>query len=128
MENTRPSKKQIIEAAFAHVYTDAEELIKDAAREHTIANLGQELEDFLQPSEYLLKNPQKVFHDCFNGLYSQSESDEMADALQEEYRDWQKRSRKDVEKVQKKKLPLTMTNVRLAFENKGPFEKKARKK
>lgn len=129
METTsaKPTKKSIIAAAFAYVYPDAESLIKDVAKEHCIANMGQNLEDFITASEWLAKHPEQVISSCYSNFYGQSESDDMAEGIDEERRAWLKQAKKDVAAVQKKGLPLTMENVRLAFENKGPFEKKLRR-
>lgn len=113
-------KKLAIEAAFDYVHPDVESLVKQAASEHTIANMGQMLEDFF----YGAGDPKSLFHDCFSCFYQQSESDEMADGLMEERADWVKQAKKDAAKIVKKKLPLTMRNMRDAFEQKGAFAKK----
>ena len=124
---TKPSKKDLIAAAFAYVYPDAEALIKDVAKEHTIANMGQNLEDFIVATEWLEKNPQQLVGSCYNSFYDQSESEEMAEGIEDERKSWLKQAKKDVALVQKKGLPLTLENVRLAFEKKGPFERKSKK-
>ena len=120
--------KQIIAAAFAYVYTDADKLIQDVAKEHAIANMGHELGDFITEREWLSKHPEQVISSCWNNWMGQIESDEMADGQNDERKVWLKQAKKDVAAVQKKKLPLTMENVMLAFEGKGPFEKKTRTK
>ena len=121
---TREQKKETIEAAFNHVHTDVENLIKQAASEHAIANMGQVLEDFFP---YGQPNLEKFFSQCFSIFYQQSESDEMAEGLEAERKEWMKDAKRDVAAVQKKGLPLTMRNVRDAFEFKGPFAKKKKK-
>lgn len=125
MEHTGPTltKKQIIDLAFQHVYTDVEAFRKDIAKEHCIANMGQELGDFVDGH---FKDPARVISWAYNAFYQQSESDEMAEGIDEEMRSWLKEADKQIKAVQKKGLPLTMENARLAFEKKGPFAKKTK--
>jgi hypothetical protein len=124
------TNKEIIDAAFAYVYPSAEELIKVAAKEHAIANMGQELADaFSGYGRGLFESkPQELVPLRFSQLVGDCESDEMADGVDAEYREWLKTARKDVGRVQKAGLPLTLANVRDAFENKGVFAKKSKKK
>jgi hypothetical protein len=117
---TIAEKKQAIETAMDHVFTDVEALIKNVAAEHAVINMGQELTDHFP---YGSPDPSRLLYACYQNFYQASESDEMADGTQDEYRSWLKQSKKDVAKVQKKGLPLTPRNVRAAFLNEGPFAK-----
>jgi len=119
-QDSKPSVKSLITQAFAVVYTDVDQLVKDQAMEHTIANMGQCLEDFARSS----MPADRLIRLCYQDLRQQCESDEMADGIDEEYRDWLKEARKSVAMVQKKGLPLTLTNTRDAFERKGAFAAK----
>ena len=106
--------KENIAAAFAHVYTEADRLIQDVAKEHAIANMGQTLEEHLQRAA----PPADVIAVCWSSFYGQSESVEMARDLDQERKGWLKQAKKDVATLVKKKLPLTLENARLAFERK----------
>jgi hypothetical protein len=116
-------KKNLIAAAFAHVYTDVERFIRDQAKEHTIANLGQTLEDHVHPG--LSARPEQIIANAFSSLMSDfSCEDETGDSVEDEMRVWLGQAKRDTALIQKKGLPLTMENARLAFERKGPFAKK----
>lgn len=117
------TKQEIIAAALAYEYDDKEACILDAAKEHCIANMGQQLGDFLYGTG-LADRPNQVIRSCYNTFYQQSESDEMAEGIQDEMRSWIKDARQDVEKVIKMGLPLTLANVRMSFMYEGPFAKK----
>lgn len=117
--------KAQIDAAFDHVYTDIETFVKVCAREHTIANLGQSLEELSRRA--FTSSPERLVDNCYSCLYQDCESDEMADGIQEEYLSWLKDARRDAQKVLKAGLPLTLRNARDAFELKGPFAAKAKK-
>jgi hypothetical protein len=105
---------------MTHVWTDLEKFIQMCAREHTIANMGQEVEDFDTHGrpEHVVDN---AYHQMLNDICTE---DEMVDGIEEEYRSWLKDARRDALRVQKAGLPLCLWNARLAFENKGPFAKK----
>lgn len=113
--------KQFIDLAFQHVYEDVEKFRKDIAKEHCIANMGQELSDFIHSTS---GHPKDAIAQAYGSFYQQSESDEMAEGIDDEMKSWLKEADKQIKAVQKKKLPLTMENARLAFEKKGPFAKK----
>lgn len=119
------TKNESIELATLHVWTDFEAFIKMLAKEHTVANMGMDLVDFV--GRGYVPKPEDVVNYAFNGLMNDMESDEMADGVQDEYRSWLKQGRKDAERVRKAGLPLTLANAALSFENKGPFAKKVRK-
>jgi hypothetical protein len=126
-------KKQLVAGALAHVYTDVDRLIKAAAQEHTIANLGQSLEDHI--SSYMAddytKHPERLVPGAYSMLRQDCESDEMAGAIEDEYDSWLKQAKKDIVRVQAKNLPLTLENMRAAYMNEGPFagdRKPAKKK
>ncbi len=119
------STKEIIAAATVHVWTDFEKFVQMLAKEHTIANMGMELSDYVSRS-CGSSRPEDTVNHAFSGLMNDMESDEMADGVQEEYRSWLKQGRKDALRVQKAGLPLTLANATLAFENKGPFAKKTK--
>lgn len=118
-------KNEQIKAASEHVWTDFEAFVKMCAKEHAIANMGQELGDFLHRG-YTPK-PEQLVDFAWNAFMGDMESDEMAEGTMDEYRSWLKDARRDAEKVRKAGLPLTLANATLAFELKGPFAKKARK-
>lgn len=117
----RDEKQALIEAAFDHVHADVAELTKQVAAEHAIVNMGQDITDFVA---YASQKPESILYSCYRSFYQQSESDEMADGTEQEYRSWLKTAARDIKKVQKKGLPLTVRNVREAFLLKGPFAKK----
>ena len=119
----RNQTKLAIEQALDHVHTDIEALIKQNAAEHALVNMGQEVSDF---ASYCRNDPSTLLYSAYRNFYQQSESDEMADGTEREFKSWLKIARKDVAKVQKKGLPLTARNVRAAFLSEGPFAKKAR--
>ena len=117
---TKTEIKAAIEAAFDHVHTDIDHLIKQVAGEHALINMGMTLEENLG---WYLPESKDVLYSAFNSLYQQSESDEMADGTMDEYKSWVKQAKKDVALVKKAKLPLTPRNVRAAFLKEGPFKK-----
>lgn len=116
------TRKELVQAAMQVVYMDFEEYVKDQAREHTVANAGMVLEHMIQMASHT--SPTNLVSSAFFQLYSDCESDEMACGVMKEYRCWLKTARKDCVAVQKKGLPLTLENSRLAWEKKGPFAKK----
>lgn len=105
---------------ITHVWSDLEKFIKMCAQEHTIANMGQEVEnyDLGWPAEDVVYH---AFQQMLNDICTE---DEMVDGIEKEYRSWLKDARRDALRVQKAGLPLCLWNSRLAFENKGPFAKK----
>jgi hypothetical protein len=121
------TRKQLIEAAFKHVYPPGlvEELISAAAAEHTIANLGQSLEQLISTGNDWGNVYTAIIPLAYARLREESASEGID--IEDEYQDWLKQARKDVAQVQKKGLPLTLENVRMAFEMKGPFAKKKKK-
>ncbi len=121
----KTSKADLIKQAYEHVWTDFEKFVRMCAQEHTIANMGFELADHMLG--YGSERPENIVAAAYNSLYQSSESDEMAEGIEDEFRSWLKDARKDGLRVQKSGLPLTLANARLAFENKGPFAKKPRK-
>lgn len=120
------NKQELIKAAHDHVWTDFEAFIKMVAKEHAIANMGQDLSDFVHRG--FTPKPEQVVDFAWSSFMGDMESDEMAEGTMDEYRSWLKDARRDAEKVRKAGLPLTLANVTLAFELKGPFAKKTRKK
>lgn len=111
--------KEAVQAAMTLVYEDFEAYVKDIAREHTIANLGQELEDHCgshnRDGKHVISSGfQQLREDC-------GETDESLQCVDDEYRSWLKEARKDAEKVRSAGLPLTIENSRLAFLKQGPF-------
>lgn len=109
---------------MTHVWTDLEKFVRMCAREHTIANMGQEVEDF-DPGgrpEHVVDN---AYQQMLNDICTE---DEMVDGIEDEYRSWLKDARRDALRVQKAGLPLTLENSRRAFMNEFPFAKgKSRK-
>lgn len=120
--NNPTAIKNAIALAEEHVHASEEALVEQCAAEHTVANMGMYIEELLEYA--LLDRPQNLFYSAFNNLYQQSESDEIADGTMAEYKSWLKQAKKDVARVKKAKLPLTFKNVRMAFDNEGPFAKK----
>lgn len=118
--------KAQIDAAFDYVYEDVEAFVKVCAREHTIANLGQSLEDLARRA--FSSSPEHLVNNCYSTFYGDCESEEMANGVTDEYRAWLKDARRDAQKVLKAGLPLTLKNARDAFELKGQFAKKAKKR
>lgn len=106
-----------VEQAMNHVWADFEAYVRMLAKEHTIANMGQDLAALgahaASSETYVAAAYSQLLTDC--------ESDEMADGIEEEYREWLKQARSDAEAVRGANLPLTLANARLAFEKKGPF-------
>jgi len=118
---TKEEVKQAIEAALDHVHTDEAVLLKQCTSEHAILNMGQTVEDF---ATYVYGDPARFFEACFSSFYQQSESDEMAEGLEDERRSFTKYVKADIKAVKKAKLPLTVRNCRDAYEKKGPFAAK----
>ncbi len=116
-------KKQLIDAAFDHVYADTESYIRDIAREHTIANLGSSLEELV--GRHGNMEPRYVIGAAFSCLANDHACEGLS--LDPEYRSWLKDARRDAALVVKAGLPMTIRNARDAFEFKGPFAKKAKK-
>ena len=114
-----PQLLSAIEAAFSHEYTDFDAYVKDIAREHTIANMGQSIEDYAHDRD----QPDKLISRAWSGFYNIAESQEMADGFDEEYRSWLKTAKKDAMRVKRAKLPLTLVNARKSFMNEEPFKK-----
>ena len=113
-----PAKQAIIDRALNHVYTDLETYVRDIAREHTVANMGQDLEWLMGSPSFYEKRPETLISGCYNQLRNDCESDEMADGIHDEYRSWVKDARRDAAIVQKNNLSLTIANAMLAFERK----------
>jgi len=114
------SRKAALEAALTRVvYTNINDYVLDQAREHTIANMGMDILDHVNPKS----PPEKVVLHAWYDFCNLAESDEMLDSFEEEKRSWLRQSADDAKKVQKEGLPLTLANARMAFEFKGPFEK-----
>jgi len=122
----RPTAQQLVDAAFAYVYTDPYRLVQDAAKEHTIANMGQSLEELVTRAHCSLARPEGIVSSAYSALASDCAMEEVD--IDDERLSWVKDARRDVALVQKKGLPLTLANVRHAFEFTGPFEKKGAKK
>lgn len=112
-------KQVIVSAAMNMVYSDVEKFIIDAAKEATIANLGHELYDFI----YSNQKPETVIARVFISIREQYaiEVGDDGNGVIDEYKNWLKISKKNVKAVQKKGLPLTLANVRLASDRNGPF-------
>ena len=135
MSNASNDLDNVIKAALDHVYTDEQKLIEDCAKEHAIANMGQTLKGIIS-SGYgaqsaiarFTKNPEQLVSACYSAFYGGSESEEMADGIDRERRSFLKDSKRDVAKVKKAGLPLTIANARLAFLNKPPFDKASAQK
>lgn len=132
MSNASNDLDNVIKAALDHVYTDEQKLIEDCAKEHAIANMGQTLKGIIssgyggygtQSVARFTKNPEQLVSACYSAFYGGSESEEMADGIDCERRSFLKDSKRDVAKVKKAGLPLTIANVHLAFLSKPPFDK-----
>ncbi len=119
---TKTEKTAAIEAAMDHVFTDVVELVKQCAGEFAISNMGQSMEDWMP--YFGGDRPEKLLYACYSSFYQSSESDEMADGTNDEYKSWVKSLTKEVKRVQKAKLPLTPRNVRAAFMKEGVFATK----
>ena len=120
------AKQDLINAAMNVVFENENDLVIAQMSEHCIANCGLTLADFIWASESY-KTPRdlrRLFVGCYQTFYGQSESDEMAAGTDEEYRSWRKDALRDLARVKKAGLPLTLQNTRDAFENKGVFAKK----
>jgi hypothetical protein len=89
------------------VHPNVEMLIKSAAERHTVLNLGCNWPE-----------------DTYYKLRSEAESDEVHEAIVDEYKSWLKDAKKEAAMVVKAKLPLTLNSMELAFMKKGPFEVK----
>jgi hypothetical protein len=100
--------KDLREKLLAEVYTDEEKFVRAIAEKHTVMNLGQNW-----PEE------------TYNRLRSEAESDEVHDAIVQEYKSWLKDAKKECAMIKKANLPLTLANAELAFSKKGPFAKQA---
>lgn len=129
MSNASNDLDNVIKAALDHVYADEQKLIEDCAREHSLVNMGQSLKQLIRSSwgsdaiERFTKNPEQLVGACYNAFYQGSESDEMAEGIDRERRSFLKDSKRDVARVKKAGLPLTIANARLAFLGKPPFDK-----
>jgi hypothetical protein len=113
-------RSEFIAQALAYVYTDFDQYVKDQAKEHTIANLGQSLSDY-----GCYGKPEHLVASAFSQLrenYGMELGDDAA-GVDEEYRDWLKEAKKNCEKVRKAGLPWTLSNSRDAFEQRGAFAK-----
>jgi hypothetical protein len=88
------------------VHQNVESLIKAAAERHTVLNLGQNWPE-----------------DTYWRLRSEAETEDVADAIVDEYKSWLKDAKKEAAMVVKAKLPLTLESMELAFNKKGPFAK-----
>lgn len=124
------TKQEMIDGAFQFVFATAEALVKAHAQEMTLGNMGQSLVDYVYPPKVSptradppVPDLSSVVSRAFNEFYQGSESDEIAQCISDELHDWMKSAKKDVAKVVKKGLPLTLANARLAWEEKGPFAK-----
>ncbi len=119
---TKADKNTGLQQALEHVWTDLEKFIKMCAKEHTIANMGQDLRDYVSGT---YREPQYIVDQAYQQFLNDiCMDDDMVDGVEEEYRSWLKDARRDALRVQKAGLPLTLANARLAFENQGPFAKK----
>ena len=115
---------ELVEAALNHVYTDFDEYVKDQAKEHTVANLGQELSDFARGSR-----ADTLVAGAFYQLrcnYAAEMGDD-GDAVMDEYKSWLKEAKKNCGRVKKAGLPWTLQNSRDAFEQRGHFKKEKTK-
>lgn len=117
------TKKELIDATFQFVFPTPEDLADAHAKEMTLSNMGQTLANYVDvpkraPTAHFLRTLVTfAYADYFQG----SESDEIAKCISDEHMSWVKDAKKDVAKVVKKGLPLTLANARLAWEEKGPF-------
>lgn len=108
--------KELCALAMHVVYTDWDKYLRDISREHAIANMGQTLEDLTGSSAWL--KPEDLISSAFHQLRNDCESDEMADGVDEEAKQWLKQAKKDAAVVKKLGLPWTIDNSRLVFEKK----------
>lgn len=119
---TKADKTAGLQQALEHVWTDLEAFIKMCAKEHTIANLGQDLRDYVHGT---YRDPQYIVDGAYQQFLNDiCTDDDMVDSIEDEYRSWLKDARRDALLVQKAGLPLTLANARMAFEKQGPFAKK----
>ncbi len=121
-------KRQLIEAVLNYPYATPEALIDAHAKEMTLGNMGQSLADYAHLPRPTASRPVPSMPDlstvvtrAYDEFYQSSESDEIAKCIADEHRSWVKSAKKDVTKVVKGGLPLTLANARLAWEEKGPF-------
>lgn len=124
METKNP-RKLVIELVYSVVYTDVEAYTKDIAREHTILNMGQSLENSIQgPADMYVKLAERrqFISYAFNRWMECEEG--MEDAYNKEYKSWVSHAKKQVKEIQKAGVPLTLQSARDHWERKGAFAKK----
>jgi hypothetical protein len=116
MEATKtPTKQELITLAYNVVYDDPKLLIEDFAKVFALTNMGQQLVDFIGSPTLAARMPGSILRGCYNALYQDSESDEMARGTEAERKGWLKDARKVVKLLQQQKLPLTMRNAEDAW-------------
>jgi hypothetical protein len=122
---TKAGKTTGLQQALEYVWTDLEKFIKMCAKEHTIANMGYDLRDYVSGT---YRDPQYIVDQAYerflNGICA---DDDMVDGIEVEYRSWLEDARRDALLLQKAGLPLTLANTRMAFEKRGPFAKKQKR-
>ena len=105
------SIKEAISAAFSHVFTDENTFIQALASEYTIANMGQRLEDLVDPKA----KPERLFVWAYGRLASNCDCEGVD--VTDEYEYWVKEARKLVAALKKAKQPFTLVNAKTAFES-----------
>jgi len=115
-------RSDLLRRVMEHVYSDRVELTYDVAREHTIANMGAALEDFIhgymQP-EHAVKSAYAEFRSAYG-----HEMGDEAQGVDAECCSWVEQAHEDVAMVVAAGLPLTLSNARAAFERRPPFDGK----
>lgn len=123
---TREEKNSLLDAAYDYVHTDEQTLLKQCTAEHAIVNLGQ-TPFALVPGFRPSCAPATLLEKCFDALYHDCESDEMAASIGEERQGFVDDVRRDIQLVKDAGLPLSVRNCRMAFLCEGPFAKKTKK-
>jgi hypothetical protein len=138
---TKMNKDQVLKAIYEHVWTNMEEFVKTRAQERTIANLGEELGDYvtgdMSPERAVeiafnraMGNPIIHFEDddfandvmeTYRSMLKNPQVDTVIESFMDEYDWWLPRVREEAKRIQEAGLPLTLANAQLVFEHKGPF-------
>ena len=110
-----PESKALVNVAFAIVYTDEAKFVRTVAAEYTLANMGKDIEDFVDK----WSKPDSLVLAAYGQLNSEASSEGYP--LDGEFNHWTKTAKKLVKLLSKAKLPLTVDNAHAAFDKTGPF-------
>jgi hypothetical protein len=110
-----PESKALVDAAFAIVYTDEAKFIRTVASEYTLANMGKDIETFVDR----WSKPETIVVSSYQQLNCEASSEGYP--LDGEYNHWLKIAKKLTKQLNKAKLPLTVDNAHAAFDRTGPF-------